>query len=169
MVRKLILLFVLIGFIINLSAQQKMKAAAIRYPTIPPFTLLKIDSTTLTRDDLTKNKKTLIMYFSPTCDHCILQIDSMLANINKFKDVQILMVTYQPLDEMRKFYGEKKISSYKNIKMGRDIKFFFPPFYKMNNLPFLALYDEKAKLLTVFEGTTKLSFILEGFSRKKQL
>jgi hypothetical protein len=169
-VRKLILLFVLLGSVSTLFAQQqKMKAGAIRFPVIPPFTLLSIDSTTLTRENLAKHKKTLFMYFSPTCDHCLLQTDSLLANINKFKDIQIVMATYQPMEEMRQFFTDKKIASYKNIKMGRDVKFFFPPFYKMNNLPFLALYDEKANLITVFEGTTKIPLILEAFSRKKQL
>jgi thiol-disulfide isomerase/thioredoxin len=167
-VKKLFLFLLVTSSVIQVSAQQsKSTAPAVRFPTIPPFTLLKADSTSLTREDLPKHKKTLFIYFSPTCEHCLLQFDSLLANMSKFKDIQILMATYQPLEEMKNFYNEKHIAAYKNIQMGRDTKFFFPPFFKMNNLPFLALYDDKGKLVTVFEGTTKIPFLLEAFSRKK--
>ena len=168
-VKKLFLFFLITISVIHVSAQQgKSIAPAVRFPTIPPFTLLKADNTTLTREDLPKYKKTLFMYFSPTCDHCLLQTDSLLANMSKFKDIQILMATYEPLEAMKNFYDEKHIATYKNIQIGRDTKFFFPPFFKMNNLPFLAVYDDKGKLVTVFEGITKIPFLLEAFSRKKR-
>src|SRR6202012_386464 len=45
-------------------------APFMRYPTVPPFHLLKLDSATyLTKDDLHKNRKTIVMYFSPDCEH----------------------------------------------------------------------------------------------------
>ncbi len=139
------------------------KAPYLRFPTIPLFTLIKTDSSKLTRDDLSKNKRTMIMYFSPDCDHCKHQTDSMLASINKFGDVQILMATYQPFEQMKSFYKDYKIAGYSNIKMGRDTQFFFPPFFKILNLPFMALYNEKGKLITTFEGTTPINKLLEAF------
>jgi cytochrome oxidase Cu insertion factor (SCO1/SenC/PrrC family) len=145
------------------AQSDSIKAPYLRFPTIPLFTLLKPDSTKITRDDLSKNKKTMIMYFSPDCDHCKHQTDSMLASIKQFQDVQILMATYQPLEEMRTFYKEYKISSYSNIKMGRDTQFFFPPFYKILNLPFMVLYNEKGKLITTFEGTTPIAKLVQAF------
>ena len=147
----------------GLAQSDSLKAGYLRYPTIPPFTLLKTDSTDLTRDDLTKHKKTMIMFFSPDCDHCKHQTKDMLANMDKFKDVEILMATYQPFEEMQAFYNDNHIANYPNIKMGRDTKYFFVPFYKMNSLPFLALYNSKGKLLTTFEGTTPIEKLTEAF------
>ncbi len=103
------------------------------------------------------------MYFSPDCDHCKHQTDSMLASFNDFKDVEILMATYQPFDEMIKFYQAYGMSKYSNIKMGRDTRFFMPPFYKIKNLPFMALYNKKGKLITTFEGTTPVMKIVKAF------
>jgi thioredoxin-related protein len=140
-----------------------LKPPYLRFPTIPPFTLLKVDSSKLTREDLSKNKKTLIMYFSPDCDHCKHQTDSMLARIKMFQDIQIVMATYQPLDEMRKFYKDYKIAKYQNIKVGRDTQFFFPPFFKIVNLPYMILYDQKGKLITTFEGSTPIGKLADAF------
>ena len=140
-----------------------MKAGYLRFPTIPPFSLLKADSTNLTREDLARHKKTLIMFFSPGCDHCKHQTKDLLANIDQFKDVEILMATYQPIEEMQTFYNDFHLENYPNIKIGRDTKYFFVPFYKISNLPFMALYNNKGKLLTTFEGTTAAGKLLEGF------
>ncbi len=139
------------------------KASYLRYPTIPPFSLLKIDSSALTRNDLAKHRKTLLMYFSPDCDHCKHQTKDMLSKMDKFKDVQIVMATYQPFEEMQAFYKDFKIASYPNIRMGRDTKYFFPPFFKMSSLPFMALYNDKGKLLTTFEGTTPIEKLTDAF------
>ncbi len=138
-----------------------------RFPTIPPIKLLKIDSTTfLTRDDIKKNRRTIIMYFSPECDHCKHQTQDILAAIDKFKDIEIVMATYQPFDQMKEFYNYYRIADHPNIKLGRDEKFVLPPFYRIQNLPYLALYDKKGKLVTTFDGNQKVSTILGAFDEK---
>ena len=138
-----------------------------RFPTLPPFHLLKLDSTTyLTKEDVKKNRRTIIMYFSPDCDHCKHQTESILADFSKFKDIEIIMATYQPMEELKEFNEHYRMAEHSNIKMGRDEKFFLPPFYKIRNLPYLALYDKKGNLITTFEGTQKIDTILAAFDKK---
>jgi hypothetical protein len=149
----------------HLSAQNTApKAPYLLNRTIPSFTLLNVDSSTyLTNKNLTRNKKTLIVYFSPDCDHCQHQTDSILLKINRFKNIQILMATYQPLHELKAFNQRYALSRY-NIKFGRDVNFFFPPHYKIVNLPFLILYNEKGNLITTFEGITQVDKVLKAFA-----
>jgi thioredoxin-related protein len=138
-----------------------------RFPTLPPFHLLKLDSSTyLTKEDVKKNHRTIIMYFSPDCDHCKHQTESILADFKKFKDIEIIMATYQPFEELKEFNEHYRMAEHPNIKMGRDEKFFLPPFYKIRNLPYLALYDKKGNLVTTFEGTQKIDTILAAFDKK---
>jgi len=138
-----------------------------RFPTLPPFRLLKLDSSTyLTKEDVKKNHRTIIMYFSPDCDHCKHQTESILADFKKFKDIEIIMATYQPFEELKEFNEHYRMAEHPNIKMGRDEKFFLPPFYKIRNLPYLALYDKKGNLVTTFEGTQKIDTILAAFDKK---
>ncbi|HUP12450.1 MAG TPA: hypothetical protein VM187_09570, partial [Niastella sp.] len=115
--KKLLLYALLMGCMVKGLAQaDSVPAGAERYPMIPPFTLLKVDSTNLTREQLRKNRNTMIMYFSPDCDHCKHQTDSMFAHFNDFREVEILMATYQPFDEMKKFYRAYEMGKYANIK-----------------------------------------------------
>jgi len=144
------------------------QAPYLRFPTLPPFHLLKLDSITyLTKEDVKKNRKTIIMYFSPDCEHCKHEIESFLADWDKFKDIEIVMATYQPFGEMKEFNTHYRIYEHPNIKMGRDEKFFLPPFFKIKNLPYLALYDKKGNLITTFEGAQKIDTLLNAFNEKK--
>ena len=138
-----------------------------RFPTIPPFKILKVDSVGwYTRDDLKKNHRTLMMFFSPECEHCKHHTEDILAECDKFKDIESVMATYQPFSEMRDFYKYYRIGDHPNIKMGRDEKYFFQPFYNIHNLPFLGLYDAKGNLITTFEGNQKVSTIMKAFGSK---
>ena len=139
-----------------------------RFPTIPPFDLLQKDSTHLTKDKIQKKRNTLLMYFSPDCSHCQHQTEEMIAAMaaDSLKDVQIIMATYQPFEDMLVFYKKYQIAQYPNIKMGRDEKFFLPPYYRMKNLPYLALYDKKGTLITSFEGSQQVRTLVEAFNSK---
>ena len=90
----------------------------------------------------------------------------MEKKMKELKRYQIVMVTYQPFNEMVDFYNEHKIADYSNIKMGLDTKFFLPPFFKIKSLPFQALYDKKGELITTFEGNVDVSKVLEAFAKK---
>ncbi|MDR3714014.1 MAG: thioredoxin fold domain-containing protein [Puia sp.] len=138
-----------------------------RFPTLPPFHLLKLDSASyLTKDDVKKHRQTIVMFFSPDCDHCKHQTEAILAQSDKFKDIEIVMATYQPFEEMKQFNTYYRIFDHPNIKMGRDEKFFLVPFYQIHNLPFLALYDKNGNLITTFEGNQKAETLLNAFQQK---
>jgi len=41
-----------------------------------------------------------------------------------------------------------------------------PPYYRMQSLPCLVLYDKKGAFITRFEGNQKVDTILNGFEPK---
>jgi thiol-disulfide isomerase/thioredoxin len=133
----------------------------LRFPTIPQFTIYKApDSTAFSRSDLAKRKNTIFMVFSPDCSHCQHETEMLLKDINKFKNTQIVMVTYLPYPEMLQFYRIYKIANYPQITMARDTRFFFPVFFKITNLPSLFLYDRKGNFIKAYEGDVKPETIL---------
>jgi len=166
MLKNWILLIALLAGTHSLIAQTQATdtPAFKRYPTVPPINLLQADSSTLTKDQL-KHQPTLIMYFSPTCDHCQHQWEDMVKRMDDLKKIQIIMATYQPFEEMVEFYNAQKIASYPNIKMGRDIQYTLPPFYRMQSLPYLALYDKNGHLVTTFDGNVKIDALLKAFAK----
>jgi cytochrome oxidase Cu insertion factor (SCO1/SenC/PrrC family) len=141
-------------------------AAYLRFPTIPPFELKALDGKTIKRESLAKRKGTLIIFFSPDCHHCIDQMEEMVKQVDKFKEYNLVFTTYQPMNDLQLFFVKYNLSTWKNLYIGRDEKFFFPPYFKIGNLPFNALYDKKGNLITTFEGTTAMDKLLNGFAKK---
>lgn len=163
----IVLLILLAGHGLAQSAgTQPQEPPYKRFPTVPPISLLQTDSSTLTRDDLPKNHPVMIMYFSPTCEHCIHQMEDMLKENDALKHYEIVMATYQPFDEMVEFYKKYNLAHHTNYRMGRDTQFSLPPFFVIKSLPFFALYDKKGKLITTFEGNVKVDSLVKAFSGK---
>ncbi len=133
-----------------------------RFPTVPPIQLLMKDSSTLTKDQL-KKQPLIIMFFSPTCDHCQHQMEDLIKDMDKFSGTQIVLATYQPFEEIDEFYNKYQLSKYPNIKVGRDSKYLLPPFFNIRSLPYLALYNKKGDLLTTFEGNVKTPKLVQAF------
>jgi cytochrome oxidase Cu insertion factor (SCO1/SenC/PrrC family) len=162
------LFVILLAFLVKLTTAQVLppdSPAYKRFPTIPPFTVLQVDSTNLTKDQLKKHQPTIIFYFSPDCDHCKHEWNDMEKRMKDLKKYQIVMITHQPFESMKAFYNLHKINEYPNIRMGQDTKFFLPPFYRMQSLPFLALYDKRGNLITTFEGNVKIDKLLQAFAK----
>lgn|SRR5574343_1400032 len=164
-------LFILIGFLWSsqLMAQDNNPAPQEppykRFPNVPPYELLGTDSTRYTKADLGK-KPVLLMYFSPTCDHCIQQMADMNKYWKQLETYQIVLATYEPMEDLAQFIKRFGLDQHSNIIAGRDEKFMLPGFFAMRSLPYLALYDKKGALITTFEGTTKMEKVLEGFGKK---
>lgn len=132
-----------------------------RFPTVPPFRLLQADSTTLTKDQLKKGP-VLLMFFSPGCDHCQHQMRDMMKKIDEFKHTQLVLATYEKFEDMVEFISYFELSKHPNIKVGRDEKFFLPPFFHIQSLPFLALYDKKGDLVNTWQGNVPVDTLLKA-------
>lgn len=143
-------------------AQTDSIAPAYTHFPLPQFSVLLPDSVTwYTKKDLPKNKKTLVMVFSPDCEHCQHETELIKTNIAKFKRTQILMVTPIAFDKTKKFYEKYELKNFNNIVVGYDPKFFFTGYFKLKMFPFIAIYDKKDTLIKTFEGAVKMDDLLE--------
>ena len=137
-----------------------------RFPTFPPVKLLLPDSVSyFTKNDLKKKSAVMLMVFSPTCEHCQHETEEIIKNIDQFKGIQIIMATMMPFDSMMSFRKRYQLSHFDNIIMGQDMQFFLPSFYMMHNLPFLAFYNRKKELISVFEGSMPVEKALEELKK----
>lgn len=102
----------------------------------------------------------MFFVFSPDCGYCNNATQTMVRNMDKLKDVQIIMVTYQPYDEMFTYYREYQLWRYPNITVGRDSQFFFPSFFKIRNFPSFYIYDKKGDFKEFLEGDVGIDALL---------
>jgi thiol-disulfide isomerase/thioredoxin len=111
--------------------------------------------------NLVKNKPVIIIYFAPDCDHCKMLMDQFFQKANKFKNAQVIMVTFKPLNELKEFEKNYKTSIYKNIKVGiEDPVFYFRYYFKLKNTPFTALYDKSGNLVYTWQKETPVNDLL---------
>ncbi len=131
-----------------------------RFPIVPSFKLINIaDSSIFTKDNLKKKKPTIIMMFSPDCEHCQDETKDITANIGMFKKAQILMVSPLDFDYMKQFYIDYKIGDFSNITMARDPTYFLGTFFKVRSFPSIFVYNKKGKLVNSFIGSTPIEQI----------
>ncbi|MGN7995116.1 peroxiredoxin family protein [Chitinophaga sp. 22308] len=131
-----------------------------QYPVVPAFPLTLPDGHTITKNDLRKNEKTMVFVFSVDCDHCKHLTEEVLKNIDKFKNVQILMVTPFKVEQMKEYYDHYNIQKYPNIVMASEPTRQIMYFYDLHYFPGLYLYDKKQQFIKGFEGTVKLDSLV---------
>ncbi len=166
--KKLFLLLLVLAAFSGLQAQQDtpVDPPYKRFPKNIPLRLLLTDSTTyFTGDDLDKKKAVMIMLFSPDCDHCKHETESIIEHIGSFSKVQIVMSTTQPFEKMVEFYNKYDLRRFPNIVVGKDTKYMLPSYYDIKNLPFLAFYNKKKELISGFEGALPIEKILEELAK----
>src|SRR6185436_1169349 len=112
--RLLFFLFCIIS--ISAHTQTQTDPPYKRFPTIPPLKLLLTDSSTVFTDkDLKKNKPVFLILFSPECEHCQKETEELITKIDSFKNIQIVMATFMPVDKIRPFYNDYKLDRFPNI------------------------------------------------------
>jgi thioredoxin-related protein len=133
-----------------------------RFPTLPPIQILLSDSSTIyTKEQIPKDKSVLLMIFSPDCSHCQDETKDMIAHMDELNDVHIVMITMQRLSMMKDFIASYGLEKYSNIVIGKDIHYFTPGFFDIRNIPFMALYNKKGKLIEGFGGNLPISTVIE--------
>ena len=138
--KKLYLLLSGLLFVTALYAQNdSIQAPYKRFPFFPPVKLLLPDSVTyFTKSDLPKKKPVMLMLFSPQCEHCQHETGELIKNIDKFKDILVVMTTSMPFDSMLHFREKYKLASFKNIIVAQDVNYFLFRYYQSHFLPFFA-------------------------------
>ena len=165
--KKLIIVLFSFLFVTAVCAQNdSLQATYKRFPSFPPVKLLLPDSVSyFTKSDLPKKKSVLLMLFNPQCEHCQHETVELTKNIDKFKDILVVMTTSMPFDSMLQFREKYKLAPYKNIIVAQDANYFLFSFYQSHFLPFLAFYNKKKELISVFEGGMPMDKILKEFDK----
>jgi thioredoxin-related protein len=122
---------------------------------IPPFKILRTDSTYFTPANLKKDKPVMIVYFSPDCSHCQHMMYEMKPKMKQFGDTQIVMVTFTEftmLKMIQNFSRDFDLAKYPNIIVGTEgHSYVVQRYYQVRTTPYIAIYDRKGKLVKAFE------------------
>lgn len=166
---KLVLL--LIAFSFGFSARAQVDSTTLpykKYPGLPPLQLLLTDSTTkYTKEKIPAKKPVWIILFSPECSHCQQTAEELVKYKDEIKGLHIVMASMYSIKQIKDFEQTYGLAQLPNVVTGKDIYFLIPPFYNVKSLPFMAFYNKKGELISVFEGSMSVSKVIELFKEAK--
>ena len=121
---------------------------------IAPFKITLLNGKSYSYNQLKKNTETVLIYFSPTCDHCKNFTSELLKHESALKDKQIIMVSYVPLEEIKPFDSLYHISAKPNFKIGTEgYSFIVRKYYNVERFPYIVIYNKQMKLVKTLSPT----------------
>ncbi len=134
---KIILLISISFFFITRSSSQ-----------IPPFRIALTDSTYYNSKNLPKNIPLMIIYFSATCKHCKEFTGKLINHIKDFQKFRIMMISNEPLDQIKNFENNFHLRRFSNIVVGTEsYTLVVHRYYSISTLPYVALFNSNGRLI----------------------
>ena len=148
MLNKIKVLFsaiVVLLFLISAGAySQKVK--------VPRFQITRTNGNLFRAQDLPMDKPIIIIYFSPDCEECQRFTEAMLLKKDNFQNASIVMITYQPVQNVVQFVARYKLDIYPNIFVGTEgSTFIVRYYYNITRFPFVALYSRNGDLVKIWD------------------
>ncbi len=139
------------------------KQVAENIKKMPAFSYLTLENKIFTNENLEVGKPTLFIYFNSECDFCNHEAEMVQQNIDQLKDIQVVFISYEPIEKIKTFATKFKLLHHANIYFLSDSKITFASTFDVTYMPCLVLYDKENNLIEKIKGQVKIETILEKF------
>lgn len=147
----LALLLFLFAFNFNSNAQR-----------IPAFEMKLSTGKIFSSTNVSSKNPTILIYFAPDCEHCQALMKQIFSQINTFKNTQIILVTFEPVQVLPAFEKQFHTGKYSNIKVGSEVKpLLLQKYYQLQHTPFTALFDKNKKLVISYKDFTPVNDLVK--------
>lgn len=126
--------------------------------TIPEFKILQTDRKLFQKQDLPKRTPVVVIYFSPDCGHCQIQVQEIMDSMQYLRKAFFVLAasTTKKMAEIKDFSDKYKLADAKNIRVGKEFSYMLPTFYAIRFTPFIAVYDKKGNFVKAFPQGAKI-------------
>ena len=131
------------------------KTIASNIKTIPQFSYVNTKGGIFTKDSIQPNTPTIFIYYNSDCDYCNNEAQMIHENIDTFNKIQILFVSFENPDRIKKFAHQHQLNHYDNVTFLHDNKLTFAATFDVTSLPCLVMYDKNQKLIEKIKGQIK--------------
>lgn len=107
-------------------------------------------------------KNLVLVYFSPTCGHCLEFTENLTGKLKQFKNVQFLFVSAYSIEEIKTFAITRGLTKMPNFKIGQDPEFKLGTFYGLKEIPSIFVYGKNGKLKKSFDSKVKMDELIEA-------
>lgn len=141
---------------------QNNKYLAENIASIPQFSFTTLNQQTFSKQNLPDTLgKVIIELFSPDCEHCKYMAKTLVANKDRFRDTEIIMITpFGDSASVSEFIKTYQLTSLVKAHFLLDKKFDFPNIFGTSVVPSFFIYDNN-KLVRQIKGETKIENLLD--------
>ncbi|WP_230157643.1 redoxin domain-containing protein [Flavobacterium sp. CECT 9288] len=107
------------------------------------------------------NIPTIFIYYNSECNFCNEETQMIQENIAKFKDIQLVFVSFEKPEKIVEFAKKHKLDQNDKVTFLCDNRLTFSSTFDVQSLPCLVLYDKNNKLIEKIKGQTKTETILK--------
>jgi peroxiredoxin len=127
---------------------------------LPLFSMTLSSGRYFNMAEIPKGRPVLLFYFDPECDHCHTLMNEFFKRTADFKSAEIMLVTFKPLTDVQAFAQAYQTHQYPNIKVGTEgTTYYLRNFYRLQNLPFAALYSKAGQLIAGYQKKVPLEML----------
>ncbi|RZK78018.1 MAG: redoxin domain-containing protein [Pedobacter sp.] len=142
---KSIFIFLLLCTITTASFAQELTPGSV----VPKAVFYKLDGMPYSTDLLSKEKKSLIMFFDATCDHCQRVATVLSKRSAELSGINVYLVSVDQPQSINYFTNKfaKPLIGLKNVTVLQDKDMVFIPLFKPKQYPTLYLYGKDKRLV----------------------
>ena len=129
---------------------------------IPDFSITLVDGRQITKAQLKRHAPLMIVYYSPTCEHCQHFGQDLAAHLARFKGVQIVMVTFRPVSEVADFIHTCHLEHSSALIGSEGLTFTVAKYYGVQRFPFIVVYDRQGALRKIFRDPPGMDALHEA-------
>lgn len=155
-----------LSYKVAIGTQEKNEIAE-QLETIPEFEFLTLEQQPFTKADLKPNLNTIFIYFNSQCDFCQHEAQSISNNLDSFKNVQIIFISTESIDTIKKFSEQYNLNNQQNITFLNDNLNTFSSRFDANSIPYLLIYDNEQKLIKKHKGQLNAKGILRALQENE--
>jgi peroxiredoxin len=146
------------------KVKEKNKIAK-QIKTIPKFEFLTLEQQPFNKANLKPNLNTIFIYFNSECEFCQHEAKSISQNLNKFKNVQFIFISFEKTEAIKKFTELYKLDNQENIVFLEDKKAMFSTLFNANSIPYILIYNKNNRLIKKHKGQLNAKGILRALQQ----
>lgn len=118
---------------------------------LPPFYANSSDDKIFSDTSLSPNEQFMLVFFNPSCDHCMQFCKKVHQNLSSLKEVTCLFVTGNNLwSELPEFIKLTKVTPSEKLVISAEVTELSKQLFNYYGIPQIMLYDQNKILQKVF-------------------
>ncbi len=149
-----------LGWNVLTQAQAKAEREALT-ATLPDFIFQSIDGHVYTKADLKADKKRVLLFFSPGCDHCQYEARQIHSYLPELTKAEILWIGPNMQEQIKAFAQEYGLDTLPGNHILYDNRLQMDTIFGTKGFPEIWIYDEQGALVKRYQGEAKWEAIIK--------